>query len=100
VSVAGWFALIGLIVGYVLSGSLLLTAVTKPFIPDRVGLWRTEDDFSLHLGFAQPGPGIEMLGWWIVPIGLIGGAAGMWLTTRLARWAIRGIRRTMPVPTR
>jgi hypothetical protein len=80
--------------GYLLAAGFFIAALVKPFAPGRVGLWRTADALSLHLGLAGgPAPrGEELLGWWIVPIGLLLGAAAAWLTARLARWAIRRFR--------
>ena len=72
-----------------------LAAVRKPMAPDRVGLWQLgADTYSLRLGFGQPAAGRELLGWWIVPIGLLAGAACLWLTTRLGRRAIHRLRRS------
>jgi hypothetical protein len=94
-SVTGFSALIGCILGYGLSLSFALAALHKPMAPDRVGLWRLgPDSFSLTLGFATRPAGEELLGWWIVPIGLVVGASGVWLTTWLGRWCVRRLRRT------
>jgi len=95
VSIAGAFAFLGLIIGYVVAASFLCAALVKPFAPDRVGLWMAGDEISLHLGLVEPPPaqGNEVLGWWIVPLGLLLGAAALWLTRWLARWAIRRFRR-------
>jgi hypothetical protein len=96
VSVAGSCALAGLITGYLLAASLFCAALMKPFAPGPVGLWRLGDDeLSLHLGIASAAPpqGEELLGWWIVPLGLLLGAGAFWLTPRVARWAIRRFRR-------
>jgi DNA-binding transcriptional ArsR family regulator len=100
-SVAGFFAFLGLLTGYVLSLSFLIAALHKPIAPDRVGLWRVEDSISLRLGFGfgNPAPGDELLGFWIVPIGLLAGAMGLWLTTWFARRCIRSLRRP-PIPAR
>jgi hypothetical protein len=99
-SVAGFFAFLGLLTGYVLSASFLLAALHKPFAPDRVGLWRLDDSVSLRLGFGfgGPPPGEELLGFWMVPLGLLAGAMGVRLTTWAARRCVRALRRP-PVPT-
>jgi hypothetical protein len=97
VSVAGFFAFLGVLVGFVLSASFFIAALAKPFFPDRTGLWRVAaDSVSLHLGLASgpPPAGQELLGWWIVPSGLLVGVGGVWLTTRFGRWCIRRFRRT------
>lgn len=101
-SVGGSVALFSLMTGYVLGASLLIAALVKPFAPGRAGLWRfAGDHFSLRLGLiASPTGGEELLGWWIVPIGLLAGGGSLWLTTRFGRWAIRRFRRAPLAPTR
>jgi hypothetical protein len=92
--VAGAFAALGLVAGAVLSSSFFLAALRKPFAPDRAGLWRlTDGSFSLRLGFGGLEPGQELLGWWIVPLGLLLGAGMVWLALQLARLCIRYRRR-------
>jgi hypothetical protein len=98
-SVAGSFTLCGVIVGYLVASSFFLAALVKPFRPDRAGLFRTAGDhLSLRLGLsASVPPGDELLGWWLVPLGLLLGGMAYWLTASLARWAIRRYRRR-PLP--
>jgi len=94
-SLAGAFALLGCVVGYGLAASFALAAVRKPIAPGSVGLWQLgPDSYSLTLGFAGPPAGRELLGWWIVPIGLLAGVGVLWLTTWFARWSIRQLRRS------
>jgi uncharacterized membrane protein len=56
---------------YALGLSFALVAIMKPIAPANVGLWRGPGSFSM--GFlASPGPSTsELLGLWIVPLGLI-----------------------------
>jgi uncharacterized membrane protein len=103
VSVAGSVALLGLVIGYLIAGSFLVAALVKPFAPGRAGLWRLAGgEISLRLGLARGAPpaGEELLGLWIVPLGLALGAGAAWLTARLARGAIRRYRPGPPVPSR
>ncbi len=94
VSVVGVFAALGLFVGLVISSSFFLAALRKPLAPNRAGLWRlTDGSFSLRLGFGGLEPGRELLGWWIVPLGLLLGAGMVWLTLHLVRLCIRRYRR-------
>jgi hypothetical protein len=94
-SVAGLFALLGLLVGYGLALSLALAAVRKPMAPDRVGLWQVGDDaVSLTLGWGAPAAGREILGWWIVPLGLLAGVSVLLLTTWFGRGCVRRLRRS------
>jgi hypothetical protein len=100
-SIAGVPALLGCVLGYGLAVSLALAAVRKPMAPDRVGLWELgADTYSLRLGFGAPPGGRELLGWWIVPLGLLAGAGLLWLTTWFGRWAIRRLRRSPLRPSR
>lgn len=109
-SVAGFFVLLGSITGYFLGSVFLLVAALKPFHPDTAGLWVFRDAtgdrvFSLHMGFGS-GPGSapadarEVLGWWIVPLGLLVGCGLVILTTRFALWCARQYRRSRALPRR
>ncbi|MCP4205399.1 MAG: hypothetical protein GY769_26100, partial [bacterium] len=72
------------ILGYSLAAALVLVAVLKPFFPLHIGLWRDPPDL-LALGFVSgpPDAQFELLGWWIIPVGLVTGCL-LWLgMTRL-----------------
>ena len=102
-SAVGFFVFLGSVIGYALAGSLMWCAVLKPIYPATVGLWvsnRLGDvEYSLHLGFGVPAAGSrEILGWWIIPIGLVGGYALLMLTTRHALWWVRRFRKSRPLP--
>ncbi len=97
VSVAGFLVLLGSIAGYWLGGAFLLCAALKPFHPRTAGLWTFSDsagvEVSLRLGFGSaPAGGRELLGWWIVPLGLLIGCGLVMLTTRFALWCARRYR--------
>lgn len=54
-SVAGFFVLLGSIVGYFLGAAFILVAALKPFHPETAGLWVSQDAtgdlvYSLHMG--------------------------------------------------
>ena len=103
VSIAGGLALAGLLIGWLVAACFVCAALIKPFAPHRVGLWRLSgDEVSLRLGLVAPPPqqGEELLGWWIVPLGLALGALALWLTPRFGRWAIRRFGRTPILPAR
>lgn len=97
-SVAGFFALLGAIVGYFFGGAFLLCALLKPFHPQTAGLWVFHNGpadlhYSLHLGFGTPpAGGQELLGWWIIPIGLALGCGLILLTSAFALWVARHFR--------
>lgn len=103
-SVAGFFVLVGSMIGYFLGIVFMLVAALKPFHPQTAGLWLLRDsagdaEISLRLGFGSvPGAGRDVLGWWIVPIGLLAGCAVVMLTTRFALWCARQYRRSHLLP--
>jgi len=77
--------------GYAFAGCWLFTAIAKPFAPARVGLWVLPDptgDLSLSLGRREADfGGHELLGWWVIPVGLVIGIGFGTLTYRLnLRW--------------
>jgi hypothetical protein len=95
-SLAGCGALLACLAGYALAASFAFCALAKPFAPASVGLFQLDDSdtYSLHLGLKGcPPAGHELLGWWIVPVGLLVGLGGFWLTTRFALWSLRRMRR-------
>jgi hypothetical protein len=76
-SVVGLCTLMFSVLSYFLAGSFALCALLKPVHPSTAGLWLLPDpgdaySFSLRLGFGPPPThGRELLGWWIVPLGLV-----------------------------
>jgi hypothetical protein len=105
-SVAGFFVLLASIVGYFLGVVFILVAALKPFHPATAGLWVFPDGmddvtYSVRLGFGSvPTGGREVLGWWIVPLGLGVGCGFMVLTTLFALWCARQYRRAHALPRR
>ncbi|MGA7686677.1 MAG: hypothetical protein WCC32_16995 [Terriglobales bacterium] len=97
-SAGGIFVLIGCVVGYFLGGAFMLCAILKPLHPQSAGLWRLPDEahsYSLRLGFGSvPAGGTELLGWWMVPVGLLLGGGLCLLTTKCALWCARVYRRS------
>ena len=105
-SLAGFFVLMGTLLGYLLGATLALSALLKTIHPRTAGLWiipSGPDDYelSLRMGFgAVPVGGRELLGWWIVPVGLFVGCGLVVLTTRFALWCVRRYRTSHLVPPR
>lgn len=93
-SVAGVFVLIGSLLGYFFGALLILLALLKPIHPQTAGLWTTRDStgdrmLSIRLGFGEiPEGAREVLGWWIVPLGLLVGVGLVLLTTKFATWCV------------
>jgi HAAS len=105
-SVAGFFVLVGSITGYFLGVVFILVAALKPFHPETAGLWVSRDtsgdlSLSIHMGFGYaPVAGREVLGWWVVPIGLLSGCLLLILTTRFAVLCSRLYRKSRALPSR
>ena len=103
-SVAGFFVLLGSIVGYFFGIVLMLVAVAKLFHPRTAGLWTYRDStgdlgLSFRLGFGSvPGIGHDVLGWWIIPIGWLMGCGLVMLTTHIAVWFVRQYRKSLVLP--
>lgn len=98
VSIAGFFVLLGSIVGYSVGVVLYLVGFFKLFHPKTAGLWMWHNssgdiEISARMGFVGPPPGAsDVLGWAIVPIGMLLGAGLVILTTRFALWCARQYR--------
>jgi len=104
-SVAGFLVLLTSIVGYFLGGALMWCAVLKLIHPQTAGLWvfphGADTEISLRLGFGSlPVGGRDVLGWWIVPLGLVVGCGLVLLTTHLALWCTRQYRKSLALPRR
>ena len=74
--------------GYGVALGFLLTALIKPFDPDRVGAWVPHSG-GLTIGTSNMPMSEELLGWWIIPVGLIVAAVFFIATTRFLRWMLR-----------
>ena len=96
-SLYGFFAFMVSFTGYSVALSLLVTAAIKPFAPTHAGLWWTADPkfgHSMSLGVVFPNPGgQELLGWWVIPVGVLGGVLIGWLTWRFGLFSARQMRR-------
>jgi hypothetical protein len=106
VSIAGFFVTITSIVGYVIGVVFILVALLKPLHPADAGLWALHDstgdlELSVRMGFGTPpSNGHELLGWWIIPLGLVTGCGLVVLTTRFALWCVRVYRQSRLLPRR
>jgi hypothetical protein len=99
-SVVGFLALLISILGYFLGGVFILTGMLKLIHPQTAGLWLLpggpgDVELSLRLGFGSPPVGgRDLLGWWILPLGLAVGCGMILLTTRVALWFAKWYRRS------
>lgn len=91
----GFLAFIVALVGYGVGLSLIACALLKPLLPDNIGLWISRQ--GMNLGFQTPRPpGPELLGWWIIPLGLVGSAAFILGSTVFLRWMLRFVPSAAP----
>ena len=86
--------------GYTMGIAWVVGAILKWFDPERVGLWVGSQMWNLSLGSLTVAERArehvhEVLGWWLIPIGLIVGPIILVLTTLILRWTLRfAFRRT------
>jgi hypothetical protein len=101
-SIVGFLVLLASMLGYLFGLTFILCAVFKPFHPGTAGLWLLPgDEISFRMGFGTvPADGRDLLGWWIVPLGLIVGLALVALTTRFSLWCGRKYLTSRAVPRR
>jgi hypothetical protein len=102
-SFAGFFVLFASVFGYFFGVVFILVAVFKVIHPQTAGLWLLPDgtgdsEFSFRMGFGSVPAGRDLLGWWIVPLGLLAGCALITLTTRFALWCVRQYRKSNALP--
>jgi len=112
--VAGTVAFLVTLVGYGSATVFYLCALLKPLFPSRIGLWLAPQQTltfgywngrlsgtelygvsvrppgSLVLGTLGPtdGPVRELLGYWVVPVGVVGGVLLVLATTLVTRWLV------------
>ncbi len=87
-SIGGFLTFIAGLLGYGLALALIISAFLKPFMPDRIGAWASSSGFVI--GVHDPAVrSVDILGWWMIPVGLILGAAFLIITTRFLRWMLQ-----------
>jgi hypothetical protein len=76
---------------------LFLLGLLKLIHPGTTGVYGTWNDHSKSFNwqFGTPNKPGELLGWWLVPVGILVGAALLLLTFRFGSWSVRkfGLRR-------
>jgi len=84
------------LVGYVFSFGFFFSALAKPFYPENIGLWLGPN--LLSMGYHHNTDGVEeLLGWWVIPVGLVFGGLFLVGTTRALRWALQFARPMLPL---
>ena len=98
-SVAGFSVFLAGLTGYSMSLGFMMSALLKPVFPDRVGMWQHQGG-GVTIGIVSDMPAArELLGWWIIPIGIIASAVLLVATTRFLRIMLRYARGTPPLPS-
>ena len=89
------------LIGYALGAGLVVVAILKPFAPHAVGLWVRGKgaDLDFSLGWTNHPIGPELMGWWLIPFGLVAGAVVLLLTWRLSLAGVRALGRRAPEPS-
>jgi hypothetical protein len=80
------------IIGFGLGGGLFILGVLKVINYHGTGIYGQFSDTSSSLGFQSGGPRAgqhELLGFWLLPLGLLGGPALFFVTARFGLWSIR-----------
>jgi hypothetical protein len=90
-SIAGIIVFLISVIGYCLGGGLFILGALKLISPHKTGIWGVFTSHNWSLAFQSGGQngGKDLLGWWLVPIGLILGGALLFLTFRFGLWSIR-----------
>lgn len=95
-AVCGLAAFAVSVVGYFVGALLVVLGVLKAVYPHGTGLWvghypdgTSSVSFSGGSGNVPPANAHDLLGWWLVPLGLVLGAALLYATYRFGAWAIR-----------
>lgn len=97
-SIVGFVVLVVSLFCYMIGIPFLFMALAKLFLPAHIGLWiQTQTEpHTAAFGLQTHIPaGHEVLGWWIVPIGLIVGLGITIVTLQFDLWCIRIYRRKL-----
>jgi len=91
-SLYGTFAFLVTLLGYGSAFGFLKTAAAKPFLPDKAGMWiyRSADgDLNFSIGINDTPQAHEVMGYWIIPVGLVAALVLGWLTWRFGLFSLR-----------
>jgi uncharacterized membrane protein len=83
------------VVGYATGAALVLGGVLKIFSPSQIGAW-VGPHTVFDIGVNNDPTARDVLGWWLVPVGIVGGSALFIATTRVLRWTMRFARIRRP----
>jgi uncharacterized membrane protein len=94
-SVWGFVLFVLGLVGYATGASLIMSGLLKIFLPGKIGAW-VGPHALFDIGANNDPAARDVLGWWLVPLGLLGGPAVIMATTRILRWTLRFARIRRP----
>jgi hypothetical protein len=79
------------VLGYGFGGFLFMLGMLKLLHPGTTGVYGTWTDHDKNFRWQSGGPNTpdELLGWWLLPIGLVVGAGLLLLTFRFGNWSLR-----------
>ncbi len=86
-SVRGFVIFVIALVGYGVGLGFLIGAFGKVIAPGQFGAWLGPGTFSI--GTTTGSSARDVLGWWLVPVGLVVGALGLVATTLVLRWSLQ-----------
>jgi uncharacterized membrane protein len=94
-SVSGIFVFFCAVFGYSLGAGFVVVALAKTIVPSHTGAW-VQDGQLVSAGafiYGVSPAAHEVLGMWIIPLGLVAGSLTLLLTTFLIRGSLRVSRR-------
>ena len=83
------------LVGYATGFALCLAGVLKIFAPSQIGAW-VGPHAVFDIGVKNDPAARDVLGWWLVPFGIVVGSSLVIATTRALRWTLRFARIRRP----
>jgi hypothetical protein len=95
-SVRGFAIFLAGLVGYGIALGFLAGGFGKMIAPHDVGAWVSPGSFSI--GTTNNPSAHEVLGWWLVPVGLAVGASALVGTTWVLRWSLGFAKLRRPMP--
>lgn len=96
-SVRGFAIFLAGLVGYGIALGFLIGGFGKMVAPGQIGAWVSPGSFSIG---TTTSPGAhDVLGWWLVPVGLAVGAIALVATTWVLRWSLGFAKLRRPLPT-
>lgn len=96
ISARGFAAFLIALIGYGVALGFLAGGFGKMIAPNQVGAWWSPGSFSI--GTTNDPSAHDMLGWWLVPVGMAVGSVALVATTWVLRWSFRFAKRPIPLP--